>query len=259
MLTSVVQGIRNVRQYPELQGARVLVTGLSTDTGIDIARGFAEAGSRLVLQIQPGQGPDARQCNGAILQMLANTATEIRATEQGFANADAAVSFAQGAAQAYGGLDVVINVIVPATGGLAPDATIDDIDDAVSDTLRMACLVTRISANRMALTWTEGLIINAVLAPAGGTETDIVFNSILREALAAMTRIEAREWSDKGIRINAIGPRSGCEGSADCGAKCLANEADIAALALHLASKRGRSLSGHVFDAEGVATRRCRA
>jgi HSP20 family molecular chaperone IbpA len=42
MLTSVVAGIRNVRQYPELQGARVLVTGISSDSGFDIARGFAE-------------------------------------------------------------------------------------------------------------------------------------------------------------------------------------------------------------------------
>ncbi len=45
MLTSVVAGIRNVRQYPELQGALFLVTGILSDSGFDIARGFAKAGS----------------------------------------------------------------------------------------------------------------------------------------------------------------------------------------------------------------------
>ena len=33
---------------------------------------------------------------------------------------------------------------------------------------------------------------------------------------------------------------------------CLTNEPDIATLALYLASRKGRSLSGHVFDADGM-------
>jgi 3-oxoacyl-[acyl-carrier protein] reductase len=261
MLTSVVAGIRNVRQYPELQGARVLITGISTDAGVDIARGFAEVGSRLVLQMTPGAEPDSEQKSAALLQVLANTATEIRATEQPITDGDAIVRFAQGAAQAYGGLDAVVNVIVPLAGRLTHSATVDDIEDAVLDTLRSACLVSRIAANRMSLTWTEGLILNAVLTPKARTKADAAFNSILGEALATMTQVEAGNWAAKGVRINAIGPRAASDLTGDCGkrrgASCLSGEADIAALALHLASKRGKSLSGHVFDAEGVATRRC--
>jgi NAD(P)-dependent dehydrogenase (short-subunit alcohol dehydrogenase family) len=257
MLTSVVAGIRNVRLYPELEGARVLVTGISTGTGVDIARGFAEAGSRLVLQMTPGAEPDAAEQSAALLQILANTATEIRATEQPMENSEALVRFAQGAAQAYGGLDAVINVIVPETGRLTHAATIDDIEDAVSDTLRSACLITRIAANRMSLTWTEGLILNAVLAPQPRTKADAAFNSILGSALATMTRVEAGNWAAKGIRINGIGPRAAATSTSERKSSGLACEADIAALALHLASKRGQSMSGHMFDAEGVATRRC--
>ncbi|MEQ1614042.1 MAG: SDR family oxidoreductase [Hyphomicrobiaceae bacterium] len=261
MLTSVVAGIRNVRQYPELEGARVLVTGLSTETGVDIARGFAEAGSRLVLQIAPGTDADATEKSAALLQVLANTASEIRATEQPIEDGDAIVRFAQGAAQAYGGLDAVINIIVPSFANVSADATVDEIEDAVSDTLRAACLITRISANRMSLTWTEGLILNAVLAPIARTKAEAAFIAILGQAVAAMTRVEAGQWADKGIRINAIAPRSASELASDCtkarAKKGLSSEADIAALALHLASKRGQSLSGHVFDAEGLATRKC--
>ncbi len=261
MLTSVVSGIRNVRQYPELEGTRILITGISTDVGVDIARGFAEAGSRMVLQMVPGTGCDAADKSAALLQILSNTATEIRANEQPLTTADQIVRFAQGASTAYGGLDAVINVIAPAAGTITHAATIDDIENAVSDALRSACLVTKIAANRMSLTWTEGLILNVVIAPPARTKADAAFVSILGQALATMTRVEAGNWSPKGIRINAVGPRAGSAMSADLSqrsvANCLSTEADIAALALHLASKRGRSLSGHVFDAEGVATRRC--
>lgn len=260
MLTSVVTGIRNVRQYPELQGARVLVTGISAASGFDIARGFAEAGARLVVHSLPATGPDAEETTTALLQVLANTATEIRASEQPLDTADTTVRFAQGAAQAFGGLDAVVNVVVPKRGRIGAAATVDEIEDAVSDCLQQACLVTRIVANRMSLTWTEGLILNAVLAPTPLTRAEAAFNSILRQALATMTRVEAGTWAQKGIRINAVGPRANAGSFGHAGAdqgKGLASEADVAALALHLASKRGQSLSGHVFDAAGVAERRC--
>ena len=260
MLTSVVAGIRNVRQYPELQGARVLVTGISSDSGFDIARGFAEAGCRLVLQMPAQGGADAEARSTALLQVLANTASEIRASEQALDTADAAVRFAQGAAQAYGGLDAVINVVVPRSEHLQPAATIEEIEAAVSDSLQQACLISRIAANRMSLTWTEGLILNAVLAPRARNRTQAAFNGFLRQALAAMTRVEAGTWASKGIRVNAVGPHAAATGLDDVAARPvngLAGEADIAALALHLASKRGRSLSGHVFDAEGIAGRNC--
>jgi 3-oxoacyl-[acyl-carrier protein] reductase len=63
-----------------------------------------------------------------------------------------------------------------------------------------------------------------------------------------MTAKEARAWASQGIRVNAVGPCVlGSAGAA------LSNEPDVATLALHLASRKGRSLSGHVFDADGMA------
>lgn len=255
MLTSVVSGIRNVRQYRELDGARVLVTGISPATGVDIARAFAEAGARLVLQLEPAGSDDAQATNAALLQVLANTATEIRATEQPLADGALAVRFAQGAAQAYGGLDAVINVIVPPRPAFGNDADVEEVEAAVSDTLRCACLITRVIANRMSLTWSEGLVLNAILAPRPQNAAEEIFHGLLAQAIATMTRSEARDWADKGIRINAVAPHTKAAGGGE--ASGLAGESDVAALALHLASERGKALSGHVFDAAGVATRRC--
>lgn len=259
MLTSVVSGIRNVRQYRELENARVLVTGVTAETGVDIARAFAEVGGRMVVQMAPGADVGEEERNAAVLQMLAGSATEIRATEQALDTSDAAIRLAQGASQAFGGLDAVVNIIVPDLGRVRRSMSVDEIEDAVSDALRAACLITRIAANRMSLTWTEGLVLNAVLAPAARNEAEEVYLGMLGQALAAMTRVEAGTWASKGIRVNAIGPRDDI--AAGPGGRRhssgLAGEADVAALALHLASKRGQSLSGYVFDAAGVAERRC--
>ena len=115
-------------------------------------------------------------------------------------------------------------------------------------------LLTRVAANRMRLTMTEGLLLNVILMPEVMTAAERAVAGIARAAIAALTRGEAQAWAGEALRINAIAP----PGIVDVGGgACLDNEADIAALALHLASKRGKRLSGLVFDASGVANRGC--
>ena len=63
----------------------------------------------------------------------------------------------------------------------------------------------------------------------------------------------ATGYAQRGIRVNAVGPSSTVAGAG----AALASEPDIAALALYLASRPGRTLTGQVFDAAGVARRGC--
>ena len=65
-----------------------------------------------------------------------------------------------------------------------------------------------------------------------------------------MTRGEAGQWADQAVRINAVGPRTQTGGSTGAALK---SEPDIAALALYLASRRGKTLSSHIFDTEMTA------
>jgi 3-oxoacyl-[acyl-carrier protein] reductase len=98
----------------------------------------------------------------------------------------------------------------------------------------------------------EGAILNVHSDAQQWREMAIA--SYARAALAAMTKSEAQTWASQGIRINAVGPRVLTSGGMTEGA-CLTNEPDVAALAIYLASRRGRGLSGHVFDSDGVALR----
>jgi 3-oxoacyl-[acyl-carrier protein] reductase len=105
----------------------------------------------------------------------------------------------------------------------------------------------------MRLTWSEGLVLNILTTSPtqDGTESTLV--AMARSMLASMTRIEAQQWADQAIRINAVAPCGPGARAVDADSRCLASEPDVAALALFLASRRGRKLSGIVFDAAGAA------
>lgn len=243
MLMSVIGPNSSVSLYPELAGKRVLITGLGLTYGVDLARVLADHGTRLALHMKD-TGAEA----DALLEVLARSAMEMRVHTEPMADSRTVVQFTQRAAQAFGGLDALINLVELTPDDVARAMLVQDIEDVFVEALRTAWLVTRVAANRMRLTWTEGLILNILKMPSPRNARETAFGGIMRAALAAMTRAEARQWADQAIRINAIGP-SVPDGAPPPGA-CLTSEPEIAALALYLASKRGRNLSGHVFDAE---------
>ncbi len=248
MLMTVIGRDLSASYYGELAGTRVLITGLWTDCGVDVARAFADHRGQLIIDAA-ASSPES----DALTALLAQTASEINLFTEACATSESAVRFAQTAAQTFGGLDAVINLIPITAADLADRASLEDVEDLVSQKLAVPVLVSRIVANRMRTLMTEGLVLNVMVMPAARNAAEAALAGVARAALAAVTRGEAATWAPHGIRVNAIGPRAM---TAEDGA-CLASDPDIAAMALYLASKRGRSLSGHIFDAAGVAARRC--
>ena len=248
MLMTVIGRDPNASIYGELAGVRVLITGLSPDCGVDVARAFADHRGRLIVHASANT-PE----NDVLTTLLAETASDVKLFTDACGDEQAALRFAQAAAQAYGGLDVVINLMPITPDDLKNRTSIADVEDLVAQKLSVPLLVTRVIANRMRTMLNEGLILNVMTAPTPCTGGEAALAGVARTALAAITRGEAAAWAPHGIRVNAIGPRAT---TPDAGA-CLTSEPDIAALALYLASKRSRTLTGHIFDAAGVAARRC--
>lgn len=248
MLMSIVEELRATAAYPELSQSRVFVNGLTSTCGVDVARAFAERDTRLVVR-----AAETSNEIDTVLTLLAETAGDLRvfATDD-IEDAEAAVTFAKGPAQqAFGGLESVVNLIEVHPADLRGRQSQTDIEDLVSEKLLAPTLSARIHANRMQLTLTQGSILHVVRAPHLETAEALLLVDILRATLAAMIRSEARNWSTKGTRINAVAPAS----PLTIGDEALRGEPDIAALALFLASEKGASLAGHVFDA--ALTRRC--
>ena len=169
MVMSVVEAQAHVGPnreglYPELEGARVLITGLEAGHGVDIARAFAEAGCRLILQTAR---PEAEL--DIVLEMLAQSAQDLRVSSTPIPDQAAALQFAQEAVRAYGGLDAVVNLARLDDQGLEPDASVAEIEDRVVATLGRSFRITHVIANRMQVTWKEGLILNIVTQEAPDT------------------------------------------------------------------------------------------
>jgi 3-oxoacyl-[acyl-carrier protein] reductase len=229
----------------ELARARILITGLTGVAGVDVARAFADLKARLVVHTTD-LSPELVE----LVALLSQSASEIRLHTLDISTADCAAKFAQTSAQAYGGLDVAINMATISSTEIQAIRGEGDLEALVSTKLAPLAQLTRVIANRMNLVLSEGMVLNVLKMPEPQDRRSAAVAGFARTALAAMIANEAREWAGKGIRINGVGPRAFYDGSRT--GAYLTNEPDVATLALHLASRRGRSLSGHVFDAGGL-------
>jgi NAD(P)-dependent dehydrogenase (short-subunit alcohol dehydrogenase family) len=241
MLMSVIEGALSAPAYPELAGKRILITGLTSRCGVDIARAFAEHKGRLVLQFA-----EASEAMQTVAEIVAPAALDTRVYGPVGTAPEHVADFARTAVQAFGGLDAVVNLVPLETRGLDPAATMADVERLIAAQLMLPFLMSKIAANRMSLVWSEGLVLNvATLASQAMTGASRAFATVAKAGLTAMTRGQAEEWSSRGIRFNAVAPQT-AQASAEPN---LLGEPDVAALALYLASARGRALSGCVFEA----------
>ncbi|HMN36459.1 MAG TPA: SDR family NAD(P)-dependent oxidoreductase [Hyphomicrobium sp.] len=226
----------------ELAGTRVLVTGLARDIGVDIARAFADVKCRLAVQTN-----DLTPDMTALVAVLSQSAAELKLYTDPVRAAEPATRFAQNCQQAFGGLDTVVNLQTITRGEMRHVAGEADVERLITAKLTPLTHITRVCANRMRVIFAEGLILNVLTMPAPEGPREAAIAGIARTALAAMTRGEAGQWADQSVRINCIAPK--VDPIAQSGAS-LKSEPDIAALALYLASRRGRTLSSHIFDAD---------
>jgi NAD(P)-dependent dehydrogenase (short-subunit alcohol dehydrogenase family) len=241
MLMSVIEGSRTVPTYPELAGKRVLITGLTSACGVDIVRAFADHRVRLILQLD-----EMSEATETIAEIAAPSALDIKAFGPVATDAEAVAQFTRSVMMAFGGLDVVVNLVPLTVPRLAPTATTADVERMVVERLMLPCLLSRIAANRMALVLKEGLIVNVAMLVPPVDGPAHAFASVVKAAMTAMTRAQAEEWAGKAIRFNAIAPQT----VQIPPQPSLAGEPEVAALALYLASGRGKALSGLVFEAE---------
>ncbi len=249
MLTSVIARCAESVVSPEAKGSRVLISGLTSHMGFDVARAFADHGARLVVQ-----SPDDSTEMTELAAVLAENAADMRLFNDPLTNDEEARRLVQAAVQDFGGVDVVVNFVSVSADALAALETYEDVEALAAATLLMPLRLTEVAANRMRLVWTEGTILNVVRIAETRGGRAAMFADVLRAMLADMTRGLADQWAEAGIRINAIAPPSSIAAMTGAGQS---SDADIATIAVELASAQARTVTGHVLDAEGVARRWC--
>jgi 3-oxoacyl-[acyl-carrier protein] reductase len=239
--TSAESGVRG-----ELSRARILVTGFTANDGVEVARSFAQSRSRLIVHTSD---PSPELID--VIAALTRSAGALRLHTHDISTADSAAAFAQCSAQAYGGLDAAINIASVSHAEMDAVRSDKDLDALITSKLAPLAQLTRVIANRMSIVLSEGLILNVFEMPLPLSRRERAVATFARTALASMTVSEARAWARHGIRVNAVGPNVGLDGRTTETHRT--SEADVAELALYLASADGRSHSGHVFDADEFA------
>jgi NAD(P)-dependent dehydrogenase (short-subunit alcohol dehydrogenase family) len=121
----------------------------------------------------------------------------------------------------------------------------EDIDRLIAAQMELPFQIARIAANRMSVTWTQGLVLNVATLTGRPGGARRAFATLAKSTLVGLTRTQAEEWAGRGIRFNAVAPET-AQGEPGPG---LSGEADVASLALYLASDKGKALSGCVFEA----------
>ena len=177
-----------------LDGRRALITGASRGIGRGIAEAYARAGARLALSARTAEN----------LEQVANQVREQGAEVHTFGadlvDGEEPTRLVERAAQALGGLDIVVN---NAGDGGHDGLTLAGYRRLLQVNLRAPVLITQ-AARPFLLESAAPVVINvsSVSARLGGAEP----YGPLKAALSSYTVGLAREWGEDGIRVVAIAP-----------------------------------------------------
>lgn len=255
MLTRATMIDTSAAKYPSLAGKRVLVTGGATGIGEALVTGFAEQGAHVAFLDMQGDAGAAlvERLSGAVAvapRFALCDLTDLSSLDRTVAALRADV----------GDFDILLN-----------NAASDD-RHAIGD-VTPAYWDERIAVNLRHLFFAAQAVIPGMKAAGGGSIVnfgsiswhlalpDLVLYQTAKAAIEGMTRSMARELGADNIRVNTIIPGNvetprqaqwyTPEGEAEIiAAQCLkarVQPADIAAMALFLASDDARMCTGHDY------------
>ncbi|MGQ0642280.1 MAG: SDR family NAD(P)-dependent oxidoreductase [Gemmatimonadaceae bacterium] len=250
---------RNRRQY-SLAGRTVLITGATRGIGRAIARAFAAAGARVLINSRKSDAvertvAELRAEGGAVEALPGNVS---RADEL-----DAVIS---AALTRYDGPDILVNnAAANPVFGPFTDVSPEAFDKIIAVNLKAPFELTRRLAQPM-IERKRGAIINISSIGGLAPESGLGIYSVSKAAIISLTKVMAIELGRHGIRANAI-----CPGfiKTDFSAALWKNEAvvsdvlahtplarvgepnDVAHTALYLASDEAKFCTGGVFVVDG--------
>jgi NAD(P)-dependent dehydrogenase (short-subunit alcohol dehydrogenase family) len=235
--------------YPSLRGKRVFVSGGASGIGEGLVDAFAAQGASVAFcDLTQEAGEAVARRSGA--HFLVCDLTDIAAVQAMMAQAEAVL----------GGIDIVINNAANDDRHSIADVTPDYWDQRMAVNLRHQFFVAQAAVPAMKRAG-GGAIINMGSISWHLGLPDLVIYQTAKAAIEGMTRGLARELGRDNIRVTAIIPGNvktprqeqwyTPEGEAEIvRAQCMDGRlmpADVAALALFLASDDARLITGHEY------------
>lgn len=175
-----------------LQDKSILVAGAAGGIGSALAAHLATRGARLILtDLDPERvvAPDSSKCIVAPLDV----------TDEG-----SIAHAVDTALQHYGRLDGVLNAAGILTIGSALDLTESAFQATLDINLKGPFLLSRVAARAMSSD--GGAIVHLASISSKMSNANYAAYASSKAGLAQLVRVLGREWADRGITVNAIGP-----------------------------------------------------
>lgn len=235
--------------WPELNGKAILVTGASRGLGQAIARALSGAGARLALA---GRDAQALAAEAQALQALALPADVADP-------AACARLIAQAQAQ-LGPLDGLVNNAALFAVEPLIEASAQSVSAMFATNVQGPLLLAQAFARGAR---SGGAIVNISSIAAARPASGCGLYSASKAALEALTKVMAREWGARGLRVNALAPghiatpgvledlAAGKFDPAGIPLGRIATSEEVAQAALFLLSSRSHHITGAVLTIDG--------
>ncbi|MFN0063652.1 MAG: SDR family NAD(P)-dependent oxidoreductase [Myxococcaceae bacterium] len=187
-------------QLLSLRGQVAIVTGGGKGIGRAIGQRLAEAGASVLVA---DNDVESAQSTAQQIRAAGGTAQAIAADT---AKAKDAAHVVQGAVDAYGRLDLLVNNagIFPMTPAL--ELTEETWDKVLSVNLKGAFFFAQAAAKQLAKGGRGGRIVNIASIDALHPSGALAHYDASKGGMAMLTRSLAAEWAPHGIRVNTLSP-----------------------------------------------------
>ena len=182
-----------------LEGKVALVTGASGGIGSELAVGLSHAGASVAVH---GRSADKLATTCARMVEAGGKATPIA---HDLSTAKEAQQIVDRAVEALGRLDILVNC-----AGMNRRQRIDEVEEATYDeimdvNLRVPYFSSQAAARAMKQNGGGSILHIGSLTTAIGLESVSVYG-LTKSALGQLTKSQAIEWADDGIRVNCLCP-----------------------------------------------------
>ncbi len=238
-------------------GQAAIVTGGGTGIGLAVARELGALGAKIAIC---GRRPEPLEAAAAELEAAGVTVHRATCDTREPGQVEA---FVDGAAEALGGIDILINNAGGQFPSPAQHISPKGFEAVVRNNLLGTWNMTHAVANRRFIPQTRGRIVNVVAQVERGFP-GMAHTGAARSGVSNLTMSLAVEWAQFGVRVNAVAPgvikTSGTKqyppalletAREACPLKRLGSAEEVAHLIVYLASTYADFVTGQTFLIDG--------